>query len=135
MLRFFGGVTLAAAAVALAWATQSQSQPPPSVAGRPAPALHRTAGDTPVNADWFDLIFESARRHSEPESEQPRRRGDERPNGGTYSTLCQALRWVLLSHQLLDSARAVRGRCQAMRAEVPQRIPALRASQPWSGCR
>ena len=138
MLRFFGGIALAAAAVALAWATQSQSQPPPAVAksGPAAPVLHRTAGEMPVNADWFDRIFENARRPREPKSERPRRRRDDRPKAETYRTsLRQALRWVLLSHQLLDSARAVRGRCQAMRAELPHRIPALRASQPWSGCR
>jgi hypothetical protein len=93
MFRFFGGVTLAAAAAALMWATQSQSQSTPAVR-RIDPAahiLHRTAGETPVNANWFDRIFESARRHSEPESERPRRRRDDRREGGTYRTLCVRL--------------------------------------------
>ena len=93
MFRFFGGVTLAAAAAALMWATQSQSQSTPAVR-RIDPAahiLHRTAGETPVNANWFDRIFESARRHSEPELERPRRRRDDRREGGTYRTLCVRL--------------------------------------------
>jgi hypothetical protein len=90
MFRFFAGVTLAAAAVTLAWAAQSQSQPPSAVAERAALVPHTTAGEMPVNANWFDLIFESARRHSESESERPRRR-DDRPEGGTYRTLCVRL--------------------------------------------
>ena len=91
MFRFFGGVALAAATVALVWATQSQSQPPPAGARRAPPVLHTTAGETPVNADWFDRIFESARRSSEPESEPPPRRREDQPNGGTYRTLCVRL--------------------------------------------
>jgi len=93
MFRFFGGVALAAAAVALAWATQSQSQQPPSVArsGPAAQILHRTAGEMPVDADWFIRFFENARRHSEPESEQPLRRRHDWPKGGAYRTLCVRL--------------------------------------------
>jgi Protein of unknown function (DUF2865) len=90
MFRFFGGITLAAVAVTLAWAAQSQSRPPSAVAGRADPVPHTTAGQMPVNANWFDLLFESARRHKEPESERPRRR-DDRPEGGTYRTLCVRL--------------------------------------------
>ena len=90
MFRFFGGVTLAAAAVTLAWAAQSQSQPPSAVAERAALVPHTTAGEMPVNANWFDLIFESARRPSEFELERPRRR-DDRPEGGTYRILCVRL--------------------------------------------
>jgi len=88
MFRFFGGVALAAAA--LMWATPSQSQSTPAVAKRAAPVPHTTAGEMPVRANWFDLIFESARRHGEPESERPRPR-DDRPEGGTYRTLCVRL--------------------------------------------
>jgi hypothetical protein len=92
MFHFFGGLTLAAAVAALAWATQSQSQTPPAVPriGPAAHILHRTGGETPDNGDWFDRFFESARRRSEPKSEQPRRR-DNRPEGGTYRTLCVRL--------------------------------------------
>src|SRR5688572_30690788 len=90
MFRFFGSVTLATAAVALAWATQSQTQPMPAVprSDPAAPVLHRTAGEMAVNANWFDQIFESARQHSKPEPEPPRRRRYDRPKGGTYRTLC-----------------------------------------------
>lgn len=93
MFRFFGGIALAAAAVALAWATQSLSQPPPAVAksSPAAPVLHRTAGAVPVNADWFDLIFEDLRRPREPKPERPRRRRDARPKAETYRTLCVRL--------------------------------------------
>ena len=92
MLRFLGGVALAAVAVMLAWAEQSQSQPPAGVGSSPAaPILHRTAGEVPVDAEWFDRIFENARRHSEPKPEQPRRRRDDAPNSGTYRTLCVRL--------------------------------------------
>jgi uncharacterized protein DUF2865 len=90
MFRFFGSGTLAATAVMLAWAAQSQSQPPSTVAGRATPVPQTTAGEMPVNANWFDLIFDSARRHSEPEAERPRRR-DDRREGGTYRTLCVRL--------------------------------------------
>lgn len=92
MFRFFGGIALAAAAVALAWATQSLSQPPPAVAksSPAAPVLHRTAGAVPVNADWFDLIFEDLRRPREPKPERPRRRRDA-PKAETYRTLCVRL--------------------------------------------
>ena len=62
----------------------------PAVAGRADPVPHTTAGQMPANANWFDLIFESARRHREPELERPRRR-DDRPEGGTYRTLCVRL--------------------------------------------
>lgn len=94
MLRFFGGIALAAAAVALAWATQSLSQPAPAVAkrGPAAPVLHRTAGETPVNADWFDLIFEDLRRAREPKSERPRRRRDNRPKAETYRPKAETYR-------------------------------------------
>jgi hypothetical protein len=93
MFRFFGSVTLAAAAVALAWATQSHTQPMPAVprSDPAAPVLHRTAGEMPVNANWFDQIFESARQQSKPEPERPRRRRYDRPKGGTYRTLCVRL--------------------------------------------
>jgi hypothetical protein len=93
MFRFFGSVTLATAAVALAWATQSQTQPMPAVprSDPAAPVLHRTAGEMAVNANWFDQIFESARQHSKPEPEPPRRRRYDRPKGGTYRTLCVRL--------------------------------------------
>jgi uncharacterized protein DUF2865 len=93
MLRFLGGVALAAAAIMLAWAAQSQPRPPLSVAssGPAAPILHRTGGDAPVDAEWFDRIFESARRRSEPEPKRPRRHRTDTPNGGTYRTLCVRL--------------------------------------------
>lgn len=93
MFRFFGGIALAAAAVALAWATQSLSQPPPAVAksSPAAPVLHRTAGAVPVNADWFDLIFENLPRPREPKPERPRRRRDARAKAETYRTLCVRL--------------------------------------------
>jgi Protein of unknown function (DUF2865) len=92
MFRSFSGVAIAAAAVTLVRATQSRSQPTPAVPKiEPAARiLHRTGGETPVNDDWFDRIFESARRHSAPESEPPRRR-DDRPKGGMYRTLCVRL--------------------------------------------
>jgi hypothetical protein len=92
MFRFFGGVALAAATVALVWATQSQSQPPLAVPriDPAASSLHRTGGKQPLYDDWFAGIFESAPRRSEPESDRPRGR-DDRPEGGTYRTLCVRL--------------------------------------------
>jgi len=94
MLRLLGGITLAAAAVTFAWATQSQTQPPPAVARSDpaAPILHRTAGrERPVDGEWFDRIFESPRRHIEPEPKRPRRHHYNRSKGGTYRTLCVRL--------------------------------------------
>jgi hypothetical protein len=93
MFRFLGGIALAAAAVALAWATQSLSQPRPAVARSDpaAPVLHRTAGEMPVDAEWFDRIFQNAGRPREPKSERPRRRRYDRPKPETYKTLCVRL--------------------------------------------
>jgi hypothetical protein len=92
MFRFFGGIALAAGAVASAWAAQSMSQPLPAVVkeGPAVPMLHRTAGEAPVDADWFDRIFETLRRPRAPKAE-PRRRRDARPKPETYKTLCVRL--------------------------------------------
>jgi hypothetical protein len=118
MLRFLGGVALAAAAVAFAWATQSQTQPLPAVAksDQGAPILHKAAG---VEDEWFNRVFESLR---EPEPKPPPpRRPHEGSKGGTYKTLCVRLCdgfYFPISHS------TPRWRFAADAAKCEQRCPA-----------
>jgi hypothetical protein len=97
MLRFLGTVALAGATAvaAVAWAAQSGTQPLPAVARSDPgpPLLHKTAGELPSDATWFDRIFEREReREREPEPKPPRRRnGSDRSKGWTYRTLCVRL--------------------------------------------
>lgn len=68
----------------------------------------------PVDAEWFDRIFQNAGRPREPKSERPRRRRYDRPKPETYKTLCVRLcdgfyfpisRWTRRERFAVDAKR------------------------------
>jgi hypothetical protein len=82
----------------------------------------------PVNADWFDLIFEDLRRPREPKSERPRRRRDARPKAETYRPKTETYRTLCV--RLCDgfyfpiSFSTLRGRFAVDAKQCEQSCPA-----------
>ena len=92
---FFLGLALSMVALGLVWGPRSTTpeQPGVSTSASEASVQPTTAGEMLVTAEWFDLIFNEARKRGDTEVKRSARKdGDRRnSNSGTYRTLCVRL--------------------------------------------